>query len=85
MLRKHLVLCLLLILMTFSACSSAKTIHLNAECGVVMNSVFNKIGTEDDCRVQCRNQCLAYDMRLASSTFNPDPKSGCNSCDCVCR
>jgi hypothetical protein len=85
MLRNYLVLCLLMVLLSLSACSGAKEIHINAECGIVMNNIFNKINTEDDCRVQCRNQCQAHDLGLASFTFNHDESNGCNSCDCVCR
>lgn len=85
MLRKYLVFMLLIALLSLSACTQTKKIHLNAECGVMMNTLFNKINSEEDCRVQCRNQCQAYDLGLSSSSFNTDPQSGCNSCDCVCR
>jgi hypothetical protein len=81
----YVMLCLILALLSISACSGVKKIHIKSECGVMMNNVFNTVNSEDDCRAQCRNQCSTYDLGLSSSTFVHDSKSGCNTCDCVCR
>jgi hypothetical protein len=85
MLNKYWLLSVLFAVLWLSSCAPEKRIAINAECGIMMNNVFNKVGTLEDCKVQCRNQCAALDMGLSKPIFSHDSKTGCNSCECICR
>ena len=69
----------------FFVFKSETHIVLQGECGVIMGNLMNKIETEDSCRVQCLNECIAHDLRYSRSLFLSGGTTGCNSCDCYCK
>ncbi|OGM02006.1 hypothetical protein A3K72_02930 [Candidatus Woesearchaeota archaeon RBG_13_36_6] len=68
-----------------TGCSQEKHITIPAECGAIMGSLLNKIETEEDCRVQCRNDCFAIEYELSRSVLVQNNATMCNSCECYCK
>lgn len=75
---------ILIIFFLFSIFNNKTHIVLQGECGLVMGNLMNKIETEDSCRVQCLNECIAIDKDMSKSVFISGGETGCNSCDCYC-
>ena len=64
--------------------SQEKHITISGECGLMMGKVFNRIQTEEDCRVQCRNECFAIEHKLLMGILIQHNDTKCNSCECYC-
>lgn len=75
---------LFIALLVYNFLNKETYVSIKAECGELMGNVFNRIKTEEDCKVQCRNECIARDLDLSRTKLIKETAQ-CNSCECHCK
>jgi hypothetical protein len=63
-----------------------KYFELNDVCGVIPGgtNVMHTVNNEEECDVQCYNQCASGNLKKVKSIFTLI-ENKCNKCSCACR